>query len=902
MYTYSTETGNNRYVQYALIPGKSGPDGTCLPLWIHLEDTANVMDFLCAQRVPNSVINACGLENGEFRKVCIFLAMAHDIGKCTPLFVAGILRSIPSYHTVLSGSGIDVPDISAFLYRSKSKHARAGEALLEKYGCPNGICSVVGAHHGVPTAANDIVENQLEDYPENYYAGQKDIWEGMQEIAFRNALERSGYSDVSELPVLSNCAQMLLTGLLIEADWIASNQAYFPLLTEDILYTYDDCRARAKRALAELSFPALKCFSPVLHDAEHFYAERFGFIPNAMQRLTAEIAASNDTPGLMIVEAQMGTGKTEAALAAAEIMSAKAGCGGIFFGLPTQATSNGIFPRLASWAERISDDGTHAIRLVHGMAELNEDYRAFANGSSSTDDDNENGVSRLTVHSWFAGRKQALLADFIVGTVDTALMAALTQKHVMLRHLGLCGKTVVIDECHAYDSYMSRFLDRMLTWLGAYRVPVVLLSATLPRKRKQDMLRAYTQNKKLCVPEIAGYPLITWTEGSEAHAKTVELTEPPRCVQMRRLDEAVLAAELEERLRDGGCAGVIVNTVRRAQEISESLRRLLPDKKVYVYHAQFIAEDRIKREKELIDMIGKHSAPAERDNVIIVGTQVLEQSLDIDFDYLVTDLCPMDLLLQRIGRLHRHSRMRPEAMRLPVCSVLCTEGEANGEYESGAERIYGRWLLLQTMRYLPAEIRLPADIPGLVDAVYAEPEETSPEWEKFKLRTDIKEGKAGGWLLPKPKMSKRRPELNSIAGMLDDCIESDRKAEASVRDGMRSVDVLVMRRTDESHIGYMPCISEDVVRADTVPSDEEGRRIAMQRLRLPFALCCGERLENVIDTLESENTKLLSVWQQSPWIKGELVLLLDAGAERELCGFRLRYEPGAGLIYERNGD
>lgn len=884
---------------YQLLPGKSGANGTYLPLWIHLEDTANVMEYLCRHRVSASVINACVLERGEFCKVCVFLAMTHDIGKCTPLFAASILSSIPSHKEILRQSGLDIPELTDFKYPKQSKHARAGEAVLEAAGCPNGIFSVVGAHHGKPRPQSDM-SDQLSDYVFNYYAKQKELWSELRRTALQNALERSGYASVSELPVLSNCAQMLLTGLLIEADWIASNQHYFPLIYEDRQYTYEECRSRAEQALAQLSLPEQKSFSLCFSDIDTIYAERFGFAPNYMQRLAADIAMSAEAPGLMIIEAQMGTGKTEAALAVAEILSAKAGSGGIFFGLPTQATSNGIFPRLASWAEHLSCDGTHSIRLVHGMAELNEDYRAFADNSSTTDDDNEDSVSGLTVHSWFSGRKQALLADFVVGTVDTALMAALTQKHVMLRHLGLCGKTVVIDECHAYTSYMSRFLDRMLRWLGAYHVPVVLLSATLPKERKRDMLRAYTGSTKLSVPDTDGYPLITWTEQNDAFAKAVEQPAASSCVQLSRLREEDIASELEKRLGKGGCAGVIVNTVKRAQQISNMLRKRLPDKKIYVYHAQFIAEDRIAREKELIAMIGKHSSQADRDNVIVVGTQVLEQSLDIDFDWLVTDLCPMDLLLQRIGRLHRHSRTRPESMCSPECAVLC----ADGEYESGARRIYGDWLLMQTQRYLPETIQMPADIPCLVDMVYAEPcaDDASAQWEDFKRRSEIKEVMAKGWLLPKPKSSRRGAEMNSIAGMLDNPIEGDAKAEASVRDGMRSVDVLVMRRIDESHIGFMPCISGETLRADSVPSDEEGRHIAMQRLRLPFALCCGKLLDELTDALEAENREYLSAWQQSPWIKDELVLLFDSDGSKELCGHTLRYEPGEGLIYERKGD
>ncbi|MDD6203917.1 MAG: CRISPR-associated endonuclease Cas3'' [Firmicutes bacterium] len=508
---------------YRLLPGKSGDGGAHLPLWMHLEDTAHAAEYLCNCRTADSVIHACGMTREEFGKICVFLAMVHDIGKCTPLFEARILQAIPQRRDVLGGAGLDIPDISAFIYDTP-RHAGAGQEILKDFGCRYGVCAVVGAHHGKPVSEKDDMAEPLAVYPKNFYAKQRDLWRGMQRAVLDNALARAGYAAIEELPVLSNCAQMLLCGMLIQADWIASNTAYFPLLSEDEEGKPDDCPVRGARAFAALSLPGVWNADYEWHGSESFYALRFGFSPNSMQRLTAEAARSMPEGGLMIVEAQMGTGKTEAAMAAAEILSKSAGCGGVFFGLPTQATSNGIFSRVAGWAEKISQNSTHTIRLVHGMAELNTDYRAYFPSGKNTDCEGNGG---LEAHSWFAGRKQALLADFVVGTVDSALMAALSQKHVMLRHLGLCGKTVIIDECHAYDAYMSRFLLRMLRWLGAYRVPVILLSATLPRERKEEMLREYINGRRtgtdefeiITFPQDTGYPMITWTEGDKVLAR-----------------------------------------------------------------------------------------------------------------------------------------------------------------------------------------------------------------------------------------------------------------------------------------------------------------------------------------------------------------------------------------------
>ena len=142
------------------------------------------------------------------------------------------------------------------------------------------------------------------------------------------------------------------------------------------------------------------------------------------------------------------------------------------------------------------------------------------------------------------------------------------------------------------------------------------------------------------------------------------------------------------------------------------LREVLPEKEVQVFHAQFLMPDRAAREQELMERIGKHSTPAQRDGLIVVGTQVLEQSLDIDFDVMVTELCPMDLLLQRIGRLHRHTwRSRPRPMQAAVCAVLDTGEDA---FDEGSAAVYGKWLLWRTRELLPQTGRdLPAGTAGV---------------------------------------------------------------------------------------------------------------------------------------------------------------------------------------------
>ena len=258
----------------------------------------------------------------------------------------------------------------------------------------------------------------------------------------------------------------------------------------------------------------------VFGDYNYLFKEGFGFNPRDVQSKLADAVNNAKNPGIVILEAPMGLGKTEAALIAAETLAAKSGRSGLFFGLPTQATSNGIFPRIAQWLKSLSQDmeEKRALRLVHGKAFLNDFYTGLAKASNMDEDGEERGS--FVVNQWFAGKKVAIMDDFVVGTVDQLLIMALKQKHLALRHLGLSKKIVVIDEVHAYDAYMDQYLNMALEWLGAYNVPVILLSATLPKKSRADFIDHYLMGKgrrmgrdeknKLMADD---YPLITYTDG-----------------------------------------------------------------------------------------------------------------------------------------------------------------------------------------------------------------------------------------------------------------------------------------------------------------------------------------------------------------------------------------------------
>ncbi len=696
------------------------------------------------------------------------------------------------------------------------------------------------------------------------------------------ALDRAGYASISDLPEIPIQGQLLLSGLLIAADWIASDTKYFSLIDVDDdeprEYPYPQ---RVDSAWEHMDFTGMwESYISGYSNAE--FKASFGFVPGEIQREMLDIAEKAEKPGLFILEAPMGCGKTEAALSAAELFASKLGKNGLFFGLPTQATANGIFPRIQSWAEKQSEDEYHTIELKHGSAAFNE---AFANVQRQIPD--EESGSGLVVHSWFSDSKKVCLADFVVATVDQMLMMALKRRHVMLLHLGLSEKVVVIDEVHAYDAYMNQYLERALQWLGSYHTPVILLSATLPAKRRMSLVRAYLGCKKLdeAFEENTSYPLLTWTDGEEVNQAALSFTKPQKTVSIKKCSTEDIAHIVKEAVKAGGCVGVIMNTVKRAQRIVEVIRHDITDN-VLLYHAQYIMPDRAKKENELLKRIGKHSTFDDRSGFVVVGTQVLEQSLDIDFDLLITDICPMDLLLQRMGRLHRHERSeRPDALKTPTCCVVTDECS---EEKTGSELIYGKWLLGITMSHLLDEIVLPKDISPLVQRVYNAFDD-SGEYEKYVSECEIKKSRAKAFIL-------KEPRSRDIHGMLDRNVR-DKYAEASVRDGVSSVEVIVMKRLSDGSVSFM-----DGVSISETFTEDECRRIAEQRLRLPSCFCQEYNVGKTITEIEDDSRPYIGLWQKSHWLSGQLVLFFDENMETNLAGFRLKYSFESGLVYKKECD
>lgn len=875
-----------------LMIAKSGDNSyKWLPLCVHLEDTAGIMNKLIEEFVSDSFSETCGLSKEDLKKTAIFLACVHDIGKATIVFQYKIGQKIPERLEVLKHYKIEIPIIMPYDKMQVTPHAIAGEAILRYMGCPESIAAVAGAHHGEPTESYNIINNDLNGKNkdivgyENYF-GQNErteietIWNNI----IKNALEYSGVNTLEELPVIDVQAQMIICGLLITADWLASNINFFPLISID--KTSDDvcCYQRVENAWFEIGFSEMwKSVRKIYSDYD--FKNTFGFLPRLIQREFLDIVEKSSKPGIYILEAPMGCGKTEAALSVAEIVATKSGKNGLFFGLPTQATANGIFPRIIDWAEKQSKEFYRSVNLKHGNATLNEVFTNIQRGIPEEESD-----SGLIVHTWFCDNKKACLADFVVATVDQMLMMALKRRHVMLLHLGLSEKVVIIDEVHAYDAYMNQYLERALQWLGKYNTPVILLSATLPASRRISLIHAYlgVKHSHSKFEESVEYPLLTWTDKEEIYQKSLSYNGVHKNINVRKCHNDDIYDVIKDVVESGGCVGIILNTVRRAQKISDVIRNEIT-KDVLLYHSQYIMTDRVKKENYILEKVGKGSTAEMRKGFVVVGTQVLEQSLDIDFDLLITDICPMDLLLQRMGRLHRHDRdYRPEILKKAVCYIITDEFENE---KSGSRSIYGDWLLKETLEYLPENIILPDDISPLVQKVYSVADD-SDECKKYFMDIKNLQSKASIFLLDKSDDTID----DTIHNLLDRTVK-DNNAEASVRDGISSIEVIVMQIKKDDLICFI-----DGTPLSSELSEDECQRIAGQRLRLPSRFSYNWIVDNTIKEIEEGCMKYIKNWQKSYLLVGQLVLFFDENYEAKLMGYKLKYSYEYGLICEKDGD
>lgn len=899
----------------AALWGKLDPEtGAWMPLVQHLEDAADVGGVLWDEWLPEHARRRLAEHFGgprAARGVVRFLAGIHDLGKAAPDFQckADGIPAFKDFTRRLRGLGYV---FGRKLDPKLTPHGLLGQVAMESILAAAGVpprvtmtvAVVIGSHHGHPKPSPLLTPLGLGD-------GQ---WEVARQEIWDRIAERVGLPPVADVfrEPLPAWAQVQLNGLVVMADWMASNVDLFP-------YRSASPHERLAQGVEALDLPMRWRVRDTAVDAAELFRAQFPRLAGAdlqpLQRAAVEAARQVESPCLMVMEAPTGSGKTEAALMAASVLADRFGLGGVMFGLPTMATSNPMFSRVGEWLEHASLGGRTTLNLVHGKAALNAEYAQLVSGRPRGiwDDDEASGAPDVYVSSWFRGRRKAVLADHVVGTIDQVLMGGLRAKHTMLRHLALANKVVVIDEVHAADDYMRVYLECVLTWLAAHDVPVLLLSATLPPAVRASLASAYARGvggsrvKRVDIPEASDYPRLTLVADQVVQWPVAQPQEAGVPVQVEALadDIPALVDRLREDLSEGGCAAVICSTVGRAQERFLALREAGLGEVVLV-HSKFVAPHRASIEADLVSRLGRTGKRPER--LVVVGTQVLEQSLDVDFDVMVTDVAPMDLLVQRWGRLHRHRHQgRPVRLAQPRCYLTGIE-DWDGAVPHPARAVvavYRTWRLLSSLAVLgrlPRGVVIPDEVPGLVAEAYDDQRPAPAGWEGLWQEALLREEAHRA-----AQVNDARAVVVSTPGALwtlakwadppaTDPEAPRGQAQARVRDTDESLEVIVLRGDGAGNAvlldGVGPCSGRVVPRPLGEGDWQVAKAAASCTVTLPMGFTRGAALDETLGHLERYDA---SAWQDSPWLAGQLVLELDDEGCARIGERVLEYSADLGL-------
>ncbi|MEV5434463.1 CRISPR-associated helicase Cas3' [Streptomyces sp. NPDC052682] len=757
------------------------------PLVRHLLDAAAAALFLWDRYLSESqrLCIAAGLgmagDLARARAVTALCAGLHDVGK-----LSGFQLCDARARELLSDAlRKDRGRIGVERMPHEVAGMRAAAGVLMALGFRDGdgsvnaavrrVAEIIGGHHGRFHEAVDLDSANLDLLGGPAWARQREAHAG---VVFE-VLGTPVPPERVEAP-----AAVLVTGVVILADWLVSQEQYLCRrqreLGTSLAEHFERSCTDAERLVSEAGL------LPVEVERKDF-AEAYGITgkPNPLQQSVAEeLAAAVDAGsrtadggrkgGILLVTAAPGDGKTETALEAERVLSERFGTRGFAFLLPTMATSDQMYGRVAGVVARQAGKGA-GLTLTHSMAWLNSAYAEDELGSClrvltcEGEEGSADGPVRreadMRPRRWLRGAKRPLLAQFAVGTVDQALMAVLPVRHNALRLLALSGKTFILDEAHAYDPYMQVLLGRLLNWLGWYGVPVVLLSATLPASVSDRLIKEYLKGAGLKKSELRGrtfmapYPGWLYVDAADGECTQISRerqTEQAASRRMRlsvqveqvvhsaggggRNRLAVIQRLLEPVLEgEGGCGLVVCNTVAEAQQTYLSLRthmagrgRTTGEGDVQLLHARFPGEERERRTQTVTSGLGRSGPRPERR--IVVATQVVEQSLDLDADVVISDLAPLALLLQRAGRCWRHEswweqhgrpegRGRPAWAKRPTLVVLDPLAGGRGVPGQWGE-VYPEFLLHATSEVLARlgekPVKIPEDVQELVEDVHGE--------------------------------------------------------------------------------------------------------------------------------------------------------------------------------------
>ncbi|SFE83863.1 CRISPR-associated helicase/endonuclease Cas3 [Nitrosomonas sp. Nm166] len=804
--------------------GKASKEGNSYHLLpYHCLDVAAVAE-IWLQLSPNLLqrfITMTGLDETKCRAWILFFIAMHDYGKMDLRFQ----RKAPHVWKGINNELNLIPDTLNGLDIKGYFHGSAGlywfyQDLKERFASPeiqdfnfddsddwsawySWMASVVG-HHGI---VPDDYKKESHEYALTKVAQEVlTVFENAR-LQWLSVLEKmflipAGLSIKDNPPQLETgkhklTAATMLAGFCSVSDWLGSSDCF----------TYDNQACEGFTQLQAWYKRRLKIAADVLQASGLIsYTKAYqsinslleNYAPRQRQCLVEQLPK---TPGLTLIEASTGSGKTETALAYAwKLIDAGFG-DSIVFALPTQATANAMLKRLEKAAQVLFTNQTNVV-LVHGRAKF---VQNFIDLRKACLPNTIQGSEEAWVQcgQWLAqSRKRVFLGQIGVCTVDQVLVSVLPVKHKFVRGFGIGRSILIIDEVHAYDSYMYGLLDAVLEQQRLAGGSAILLSATLPQQQKQQLAKAWGSQ---CLNSSEVYPLITHI--GTGGCKSFDLQELPKqqpepySINLdlqyipQLLPDDTLIQRLLGAVKQGAQVCVICNLVDVAQGLYQHLQVLieqsnvLQDDQCLLFHSRYLFADRQQIEREVLDLFGPNPEPAKARNQghLLIATQVVEQSLDLDFDWLITQLCPVDLLFQRIGRLHRHAKnqtLRPKQFAAPICTVLLPTDESYELHELiyGNSRVLWRTeqCLQMAVQQQNAQICFPHAYREWIDKVYDEdywpnePEKVIKSYEAYDQKCYVSQMTA-------------RQLINSSMTELAD---NDSNVAALTRDGEMSLNVV----------------------------------------------------------------------------------------------------------------
>lgn len=890
--------------------GKYRHRGWWLPLYAHLLDAGYVAGKLYDHlpELSRAALDAGAPDAAAARQRFIAICGLHDIGKATPEFLSTGNDGDTSFEkTRLVSELITFPKIV-----TRGRHEDATFFILQKlYGDRVRSCAfIAGAHHGfmpssqMSTNGDFTADDEMPEEGSSAWSnfGWNNGWGDVQREIAEYVLSTLGVSSEALALPVPHYVSSAYIGLVMLVDRIASEAPFFPLWKDSASWT----TSRAEGGWKKMSLHTMWGVPEADVSVDDLYALRFPeTFPKhdayPMQRAVVEASRSVSQPSLIVVESGMGSGKTEAGILSAETMCSRFGGSGMSFAMPTMSTADSALKRISGWAEQTNSDVV--MHLGHGRAELSERYRSFLQSDE-----------KVRASKTLFRKGMGLLATASASTVDQVAKMALRGYSSYPTSGMLSGKAVVFDEVHTYDEYTMLYVLRSIERLASAGSPVIILSATLNQARRERIIESYaqgalvrsgSQSKPSPVPAPPrAYPLITVLDpGNDVEYIVPEggSGEPEKTIHLHVHEDDsddLIIDLIRRRTPNGGCVGIIRSTVANAQGTYEAVSRSFGEDNVCLIHSRFTSQHRDEAITSIEGVVGRgKKRPDPGEWHITVSTQVIEQSLDFDFDYMISDIAPLDLILQRIGREWRHvenNDSRPVAeTHFDVIGSLVREQDfrvSMPTIDSKAGFIYSHYQLHVAGEFLreTPTIRTPVDIPSATARMIEPLADEDPSVVRahaiWKAQQKNSEKRAISFAIETSREAGHEGEHEPLSDALCNWKNTDAGTKSTIRDADGSVEGLLLTKKED---GWYTPDGQGPLRGDT---PEESLSLGRCTIRLPFIR------DYYGDDLASPDE-----WRGNEILRGRKVILLRKGRV-SVGGREFTYDRLTGLKAIRGGE